>query len=112
MAFTRMMRAFSIELLRNGCDIRHIQTMLGHAKLETTAIYTHVCITELIQAHRRFHPAGRPSYSKSRQPDENPADDSPKLSQSDLTPFAIRLEALGKELEQLRSALLSWEWMR
>jgi integrase/recombinase XerD len=53
--------AFATALLRNGCDIRHIQAMLGHAKLETTAIYTHVSIRELLEAHRRFHPAQMPA---------------------------------------------------
>ncbi|MFM2295559.1 MAG: hypothetical protein RLZZ350_1972 [Verrucomicrobiota bacterium] len=31
----------------NGCGLRHIQAMLGHAKLETTAIYTHVNMRDL-----------------------------------------------------------------
>jgi integrase/recombinase XerD len=52
--------AFATGLLQNGCDIRHIQIMLGHASLETTQIYTHLAITELQQAHKRYHPASCP----------------------------------------------------
>ena len=60
--------AFATGLLRNGCDIRHIQAMLGHARLETTAIYTHMVITDLIEAHRRFHPAERTDGSSTARP--------------------------------------------
>ncbi len=81
--------AFATGLLRNGCDIRHIQAMLGHVKLETTAIYTHVCIGELAKAHRRFHPASAPC--------------DPSLAPSAI---ANRLAALGRELRELRNALL------
>jgi integrase/recombinase XerD len=44
-------------LLNGGCDVRVIQEMLGHAKLDTTAIYTHVGIEHLKAAHAAHHPA-------------------------------------------------------
>jgi integrase/recombinase XerD len=52
--------AFATQLLENGCDIRHIQVMMGHASLESTQIYTHVSIAELKRAHQRHHPAQMP----------------------------------------------------
>jgi site-specific recombinase XerD len=44
-------------MLENGADIRFIQQMLGHAKLETTEIYTHVSIRQLKAIHESTHPA-------------------------------------------------------
>lgn len=41
----------------NGADIRFIQEMLGHARLETTQIYTQVSIRTLQQVHTATHPA-------------------------------------------------------
>jgi integrase/recombinase XerD len=41
----------------NGADIRFIQEILGHVKLETTQIYTHVAIRTLQQVHAATHPA-------------------------------------------------------
>lgn len=46
-------------LLEGGADIRYIQQLLGHEKLETTAIYTEVNITQLQEVHERCHPAER-----------------------------------------------------
>jgi len=43
-------------MLENGADIRIIQQLLGHAKLETTAMYTHLSINHLKEVHRRTHP--------------------------------------------------------
>ena len=45
------------DLLEGGCDVRLVQEMLGHAKLDTTAIYTHVGIEHLKAAHAAHHPA-------------------------------------------------------
>jgi RHS repeat-associated protein len=44
---------------RGGADIRYVQEMLGHARLETTQIYTHVHIEALREIHTRCHPHGR-----------------------------------------------------
>jgi integrase/recombinase XerD len=44
-------------MLEAGADVRHIQTILGHAELSTTALYTRVSIGQLQDVHRRTHPA-------------------------------------------------------
>ena len=44
-------------MLENGADIRYIQSMLGHAMLSTTEIYTHVSIRKLKEIHAATHPA-------------------------------------------------------
>lgn len=65
--------AFATHLLEAGCDVRYIQEMLGHARLETTAIYTNVAITALKTMHATFHPqetgkAGLVASSSAAQP--------------------------------------------
>ena len=52
-------------MLENGADLRYIQAMLGHAKLDTTQIYTQVSIRALKAIHTATHP-GKPI--KPRQP--------------------------------------------
>jgi integrase/recombinase XerD len=48
----------------NGADIRFIQEILGHVKLETTQIYTHVSIRTLQQVHASTHPAAMLGHSE------------------------------------------------
>ena len=43
----------------NGADIRFIQQLLGHEKLDTTAIYTEVSIKQLQEVHARCHPSAK-----------------------------------------------------
>ena len=44
-------------MLENGADIRFIQEMLGHSRLSSTEVYTHVSILKLQQIHQATHPA-------------------------------------------------------
>ncbi len=44
-------------MLENGADIRLIQQLLGHARLDTTQIYTQVAITHLKEVYNRTHPS-------------------------------------------------------
>lgn len=46
-------------MLENGADIRFIQQLLGHARLDTTQIYTDVSIVQLREVHARTHPHAR-----------------------------------------------------
>lgn len=51
--------AMATHMLDNGADVRHLQLILGHASLSTTALYTHVSIRQLKAVHARTHPAER-----------------------------------------------------
>jgi integrase/recombinase XerD len=50
-------------MLENGADIRYIQQMLGHANLETTAIYTEVTVRQLQKVHALTHPTEKSSVT-------------------------------------------------
>ena len=57
--------AFASHLLAHGADLRAVQTLLGHADIATTEIYTHIEADRLMETVARHHPLAKASSKAS-----------------------------------------------
>lgn len=48
--------AFATHLLQAGCDVRLVQRLLGHRRISTTQVYTHLAFPDLVMTYRACHP--------------------------------------------------------
>jgi site-specific recombinase XerD len=58
-SLVRIQKTVSPHLLKGGADVRHVQEILGHKKLDTTALYTRVVSDDLKAVFKRSHPRER-----------------------------------------------------